>query len=119
MSTEPRTITVRTLDHGTLTVPEPTWCTGHAPYVGYRDDFTHYGPEQQLHFHGHLLWTAMLAHAPFSASPRVGVYVEQTGFAGTLDAAGLRELAAVQDVHAEQLRRLARELEAQQDGGDR
>ncbi|MEU7048044.1 DUF6907 domain-containing protein [Streptomyces eurythermus] len=117
--TAPRTVTVHTLDHGDVVVPEPSWCVNHDPFDGHREDFTHYGAEQPLHFRGELLWVAMLVQAPFSRSPHVGVYVEQTGYAGTLDAAGLRELADTQAVHAEQLRRLASELDAQQNGGDR
>ncbi|MEU0253310.1 hypothetical protein ABZ299_12540 [Streptomyces sp. NPDC006184] len=114
--TEPRTVTVHTLDHGSIVVPEPAWCTNHDPFDGHRDDFTHYGPEHPLHFRGHLLWTAMLVQAPFSPSPLIGAYIEQTGYAATLDPAGLRALADAEQAHADHLRRLADELTALREG---
>ncbi|MEV6116611.1 hypothetical protein AB0L59_30090 [Streptomyces sp. NPDC052109] len=118
MSTEPRTVTVHTLDHGNVTVPEPAWCTGRHEQDVDRADLTHYGPELRLHFRGEHLWTAMLAQAPYSPSPLPSVYVEQTGYTATLDPAGLRELADAEQAHAGYLRRLARDLEALQDGSD-
>ncbi|MGY4994059.1 DUF6907 domain-containing protein [Streptomyces sp. 900105245] len=112
MSAGEGTVTVHTLDHGSLILPEPGWCAGEHPFDGQRDEFTHYGAEQPLHFRGQLLWTAMLAQAPFSSSPLVGAYIEQTGWAATLDPAGLRALADVEQVHADSLRRLAAQLAA-------
>jgi hypothetical protein len=115
--TEPRIVTVHTLDHGDVTVPEPAWCTGHDPFPEQRADLTHYGPDRPLYFRGEQLWTAMLAQAPFSAAPLVGVYVEQTGYTGTLDPAGLRELADAEQAHADYLRRLAAELASLREEG--
>ncbi|MEU5112044.1 hypothetical protein AB0G64_11125 [Streptomyces longwoodensis] len=110
MSTEPRTVNVRILVVRELEVPEPEWCVDPHDGAHFLTDVTHYGPAQRLEFRGEPLWTAMLAQAPYSADPQVGVYVEQSRFTGTLDAAGLRELADAQQAHADYLRRLADEI---------
>ncbi|MGW2169015.1 DUF6907 domain-containing protein [Streptomyces sp. NPDC001705] len=77
--TEPRTITVPTVDHGDVTVPEPFWCTGHHPPGGYRADLAHEGEELALVVetpcHGPLrALSAALYQAPFS-STQTGVVV--------------------------------------------
>lgn len=41
MSTEPRTVTVETGDHGDVTMPEPLWCAGDHTSEGYREDIEH------------------------------------------------------------------------------
>jgi hypothetical protein len=111
-----RTITLPTLDHGDLTVPEPAWCTGHADHVPcHLVDLTHTGPEHAFAFEGHTLLVAMLSQDPYATDParhKTGLYVEQTGYAATLDYAGLRMLAAALTVHAMHLRTLADELAA-------
>lgn len=115
----PRTVTVPTLDHGDVTVPEPSWCTGHAPFPEHRADLTHYGPEHRLTYNGAELFRLMLAQTPFAerASHEVCAYVEQSGYAGSLDPAGLYDLAAALDAAGDQLRAFADQLTARLAGG--
>ncbi|MFJ3229793.1 DUF6907 domain-containing protein [Streptomyces sp. NPDC086787] len=113
MNAEPRTVTLRTLDHGNVTMPEPAWCAGHADHRPVdRADLTHSGTETPLTFHGHTLWTALLSQYPFATDHATGLYVEQGGFALTLDPVSLYSLAAALDTHADQLRALADQLAA-------
>ncbi|MFD8640828.1 DUF6907 domain-containing protein [Streptomyces zaomyceticus] len=109
-------ITLPTTDHGPVTLPEPTWCTGHNNHIpGYRIDLTHTGTEHEFAFTGEKLLVAMLSQDPFVTDPgrrRTGLYVEQTGYAATLDPAEIRQLAAALTVHAMHLRTLAAELAA-------
>jgi hypothetical protein len=120
MTTGPRTVTLPTLDHGDVTVPEPTWCTGHADHRPVdRVDLNHSGTEAQLAHQGNTLWTALLSQYPYATDPadrHTGLYVAQGGFALTLDPAGLSSLATALDAHADSLRRLAVELAALREG---
>ncbi|NNN30715.1 hypothetical protein HLK59_10135 [Streptomyces sp. S3(2020)] len=113
--TEPRTVTLLTEDHGNVTIPEPSWCVGHADHRPdtYRVDLDHKGPEHRLTHDGDLLWTAFLGQAPHSTSPQaraLGVFVEQGRYARTLNATELYDLAATFDAHADRLRELADQL---------
>lgn len=122
MSAEPRTVTLPTEDHGDVTLPEPAWCAGHLnPQPEYQADLTHYGPERRLTFNGEPLYVLMLAQTPYAerASRTVCAYVEQTGYTGSLDAAGLYDLAAALDAAADQLRAFADQLPAVVAEGDR
>jgi hypothetical protein len=117
VNAEPHTVTLTTADHGDVTLPEPSWCRGHSDHrpESYRVDLDHKGPEHLLRHQGELLWTAFLGEAPFASGPAyrgVGVYVEQGSFARTLDAAGLYDLAATFEAHADRLRDLADQLHA-------
>ena len=108
-----RTVTLPTLDHGIVTLPEPAWCTGHADHrPEYRVDLTHFGPEHSFAFEGEQLLIAKLAQAPFVEDEATGLLVEQTGYAATLDPTRLRMLAAALTVHAVHLRTLAEQLAA-------
>ncbi|MDX2538605.1 DUF6907 domain-containing protein [Streptomyces scabiei] len=112
-SAEPNTTTVNVLVTQSRTVAEPDWCAGHSSgRAEFLPDITHYGPEHDLDFRDHTLWKAMYTQAPFSGAPQVGVYVEQAGYTGTLDAAGLDDLADAMHRHALYLRRLATRLSA-------
>ncbi|WP_086564649.1 DUF6907 domain-containing protein [Streptomyces africanus] len=42
------TVTVFTADHGDVTMPEPSWCTGEHSAEGYRADIEHQGEEIEL-----------------------------------------------------------------------
>lgn len=109
----PRTVTVHTVDHGLVTMPEPAWCVGHeGDRPGHRVDLGHRGPAQDLDFGDHRLWSVLLVQAPFTTlgSRQTAVHVEQTGYAGTLDPAELDALAAALVEHAVQLRAAARQL---------
>jgi hypothetical protein len=123
VSTEPRTITLPTEDHGDVTLDEPSWCAGHADHRPdtYRVDLDHKGVEHRLHHLGELLWTAFLGQAPYASRPEhrgIGVYVEQGSYARTLDPAGLYDLAATLETHADQLRELADQLTRILDRGE-
>lgn len=116
MSTERRTVTLVTSDHGDVTIPEPSWCAGHADHVpGHRADILHLGPDVTLSFRGHHIADASLAQVPFAApgdpeigSPTPGVSISLIGRA--LDARGVYELAAALDTYADRLRDLADQL---------
>jgi len=110
-----RTVTLPTLDHGDVTLPEPSWCAGHADHRPdtYRVDLDHKGEEYLLRHNGELLWTAFLGEAPFATRPEhrgIGLYVEQGSYARTLDPTALYSLAAALDTHADLLRTLADDL---------
>lgn len=120
MRKEPRIVTLATSDHGDVTLPEPSWCLGHADHrpASYRVDLDHKGPEHRLAHNGELLWTAFLDQALYASGPQartLGVYVEQGSYAHTLDPAGLYDLAAALDAHAGRLREIADQLSAVQD----
>lgn len=120
MSTE-RTVTLPTIDHGDVTLPEPSWCAGHPnPHPQYHTDLTHYGPEHRLTFNGEPLFVLMLTQSPLSerASRDLAAYVEQSSYTGDFDPAGLYDLAAALDHAADQLRAFADQLAAIL-GGDR
>lgn len=111
--TASRTITVPTIDRGPLVLTCPSWCAGHDTRIPqYQADLSHTGPEHAFRFNGEQLLLALLTQYPFgSGSRETGLYVEQTGFARTLDPAGLRQLAATLTVHAVHLRTLAGQLD--------
>lgn len=111
-----RTITLATLDHGAVTLPEPGWCTGHLEHRPvHRVDLTHFGAEHAFAFDGSTLLTARFAQTPYANDPGArgtGLYVEQTQFAATLNYAEIRQFAAALTVHAMHLRTLADQLAA-------
>ena len=115
MSTEPRTITLVTEDHGPVALPEPGWCRGHADHQPgtYRVDLTHYGTETVLRFEGAEVFRLLLAESPYATRPvHQGVcgYVETCGYTASLSPAGLYGLAAALDAHADRLREFADQL---------
>lgn len=118
--TAPRTITVRTLDFGLVTMPEPAWCVSDHQPAGYRSDTIHSGPEVTHDFDGHELFTASLVSYPYSAfgGPSLGVSVDLGCIGQTLDPAELDRLAAAFVESAVRLRTLARELTVIQARGE-
>ncbi|WP_320783854.1 DUF6907 domain-containing protein [Streptomyces sp. CRN 30] len=111
-----RTITVRTVDAGDVTTPEPLWCVGHDGHqVGHRVDFFHRGQDLAVTFQGQEIGDAALVLAPFAPDPQPGVTVSLVG--RTLNPGELFELAAVLDRHADQLRTLADRLSEVLAGG--
>ncbi|MBZ3907319.1 DUF6907 domain-containing protein [Streptomyces griseiscabiei] len=120
-----RTITLTTVDHGDVTLPEPSWCVGHDDHQpdSHRSDILHRGPEVELLFRGAEVLTACLAHSPYATSTdpglggrTVGVSVYPPG--RTLAPVGLYELAAALDSYADQVRGLAEQLTAVLAGGE-
>jgi hypothetical protein len=121
--TEPRPITLPTVDHGEITLTCPAWCTGHADHHPgtYRADLTHYGPEHRLTFNGVELFRLMLAQTPHAerTSREVCAYVEETGYTGSLTPAGVYDLAAALDQAADRMREFADRLAVLLDGSSR
>lgn len=117
-----RTVTINTLDHGPVTIPEPAWCIGAHPDGGYRADILHAGPDVALAFHGRHITDASLVQSPFAGATRPGLGGRTTGVSisiigQTLDPVGLYGLAAALDGYADRLRDLADELAALLGGG--
>ncbi|MCX4972196.1 hypothetical protein [Streptomyces sp. NBC_00620] len=120
-----RTVTLATLDHGEITIPEPAWCIGHPNHRpdDHRADILHSGPDTVLAFRGRHITDASLVQSPFSTaeipelcSSTPGVSVSVLGL--TLDPVGLYELAAALETYADQLRNLADQLDTFLAGGD-
>lgn len=108
-----RTVTVPTLDHGDIVIPEPAWCAGHTgkrPEL--RCDTGHTGPAHHVAYQGHELAYTALVQYPFSehSDRGVGVVVELGQLGHRLTPDELDELAAVLVDYAGTLRHLARQL---------
>ncbi|MFD9519329.1 DUF6907 domain-containing protein [Streptomyces sp. NPDC059979] len=114
-----RSVTVHTLDHGPVTIPEPVWCAGHPDLPAeYRDDVHHTGPAHVVDYDGQALLTAELVAFPFGRHPvPPSLYVEITVPGVTLDPPGLEGLAAVLTEAAAELQRLALRLAVLRAGG--
>ncbi|QQM42806.1 DUF6907 domain-containing protein [Streptomyces liliifuscus] len=122
--TEARTVTLQTLDAGEVTLPEPSWCVGHADHQpdNYRADILHQGEDVVLTFRGHFITDAGLVQSPFATHASPGLGGRTTGvsvsvIARTLDPAGLYSLAASLDGYADRLRDMADQLSAILAGG--
>jgi hypothetical protein len=113
-------VTVSTLDHGLVHVPEPAWCIGHGDQPpGFRVDLAHTGPDIQIGTAGEPLFVAMLSQHPFgSGSHQPGLYVEPLHTPATYTPAELDQLAASLVEAAAQLRHQARWLTILQAGGN-
>ncbi|MFK4595741.1 DUF6907 domain-containing protein [Streptomyces pristinaespiralis] len=114
-----RTVTVHTVDHGDVTIPEPSWCVEEHTFEAYRVDIQHTGPDLVLTVpaEGDVVpvFTAAIVKRPFSPQdPRTLVQLEVDEWR-SFDAAGLDALAASLVEHAATLRKLARELSVLQE----
>ncbi|MEV6651185.1 hypothetical protein [Streptomyces sp. NPDC051219] len=109
----PRTVTVQTIDHGPVTIPEPEWCRGEHPAGWERSAIVHYGADlpASVPVPGGRAGTAAasLVQRPFDDDTRTLVEVELDQHYA-FDAAGLDLVAAALVEHASVLRHLAREL---------
>ncbi|MER6557212.1 hypothetical protein ABT300_05505 [Streptomyces sp. NPDC001027] len=116
MSTQPQpTVTLDTEDFGPITLPEPSWCRGHADHRpdAFRSDVTHYSAETVLAYQGSELFRVMVTESPYATRPehrRVCAYLEQGDYTGDFTPAGLYDLAATLDAHADRLRDYADQL---------
>ncbi len=124
MSTEPRTVSLPTVDHGAVTLQEPSWCAGHTHHdpETARADLIHAGPSIECAQLGRTLMSAELVQSPYATtstprlgSPTPGVSVYPLG--RTLDPTDLYALAAALDSYADRLRDLADQLDAILGGG--
>lgn len=123
---EPRTVTLVTEDHGNVTLPEPSWCSGHAHHdpESARADIIHAGPATELAFLGIEVFAAQLAQSPCATIPTspllggrtTGVSVHPLG--RTLNPTELYSFAAALDRYADQLRDLADQLHTILTGGE-
>ncbi|WP_326583322.1 hypothetical protein OG889_32735 [Streptomyces sp. NBC_00481] len=119
-----RTVTLLTIDHGSVTLPEPSWCTGHADHRPdtHRADILHTGPTHRLTHNGQPLGRALIFQAPCSelttSAVQASVVLDFEPHRG-FDAVGLYDLAASLDAAADRLRGLADQLHAVLAGGDR
>lgn len=119
-----RTVTLQTLDHGPVTVREPSWCRGHQDHdpETARVDLMHVGPSVECTFLGIQVFTAELVASPYASTslPRLGGRtpgVSVHPLSRTLDPVDLYNLAAALDRYADRLRDLADQLAALLDGG--
>ncbi|MFD9255975.1 DUF6907 domain-containing protein [Streptomyces bottropensis] len=116
-----RAVTLATVDHGNVTLPEPTWCVGHDDHVPvHRSDLTHYGPETSLAFRGAVLHRVRIGQAPFAKldTRELCGYLVQEEFAVSITPAGLQAFADALVCHAGALRHEARKLAAILAGGE-
>jgi hypothetical protein len=96
---DPRTITIPTLDHGPVTLPEPFWCAAEHLVDGYRADIAHEGEEHPLTvdaMDGQVqVATAFLYQRPFAerSTTAVVVAVDFGAEANEYDAQSLAGLA--------------------------
>nr|WTB31092.1 hypothetical protein OG781_17825 [Streptomyces sp. NBC_00830] len=90
-----RTVTVQTADHGDVTLPEPSWCTGVHQEGGHRSDISHHGrPTTVTLDDGTLLLQAQLAQFPYSVRDTAPYVALELGDAeGEYDQAALQDLA--------------------------
>lgn len=119
------TVTLPTSDAGEITLPEPSWCTGHADHRPDTAsvDLMHAGPQVELVHLGETLFSAQIVQSPCATpgGPALlggrlpGVSVDPLG--RTLNPAELYRLAAEVDAYAEQLRDLASDLDTVLSGG--
>lgn len=115
-----RTVTVPTLDHGLVVMPEPDWCIGHTedrPEL--LCDTGHIGARHTMTFEGLELGMAALVQDPFVVHSDRGVraLVELGELAHGLTSDELDALAAVLVDYARTLRHLSRQLSALRTAG--
>ncbi|MFD5511375.1 DUF6907 domain-containing protein [Streptomyces sp. NPDC127051] len=103
----PRIVSVRTVDHGVVDLPEPAWCVKVHQDDVHRADIHHQGVEQpavvDVPDTGPVRFlTAFLSQYPFAehASRGIAVAVEIEGEHYEFDPAGLGDLAATLTAHA-------------------
>lgn len=107
-----RTVTVETVDHGEITIGEPSWCVGHDDEpIGYRADVTHKSLWITGEFEGIEFLPACISWAPFSElQPQPDPVADVYEFPA-MDPEKLRALAAVVGAYAGQLYSLANQLD--------
>ncbi|WP_330330343.1 hypothetical protein OHS33_11775 [Streptomyces sp. NBC_00536] len=121
-----RTVTVETLDHGPVTLDEPSWCVVGHPAGNHRSGIRHDGMRHvaavDIPGHGRVEFLAAnLTQFPFaeSGSRDVKVVVEIDGEHPEFDPASLGDLAAAITAHALYgLLPLRARLQALQDGAE-
>lgn len=116
-----RTVTVQTRDHGTVTIPEPEWCTGEGhPDGSYLGDISHYGPDVMVTVGSwdgprELLTLALAQHRESDRPPGTAVHVTvhlADDQHSPYDEAALDQLADDMVDAAREVRHMARHLGA-------
>ncbi|WP_215456648.1 hypothetical protein [Streptomyces sp. ATCC 21386] len=122
--TEPRTVTLPTIDHGPVTLTCPAWCRGHADHRPdtHRSDILHIGPAVTLTFHGAEVVIACIVQAPCATIDTPGLGGRTPGIsmdppARTLTPVDVYSFAAALDGYADRIRDLADQLDAILAGG--
>lgn len=124
MSTEPRIVTLSTLDCGPVALVCPDWCAGHDTEPQYRSDLFHESREQQLDLPVRGGSAELLAVAfeqrPFTegwmgTTPFVNVAFDGDHFPVRVD--GLEAMADALEQHAATLREYAHQLAVLLAGG--
>ena len=122
--TEPRIVTLPTIDHGTVPLVCPDWCSGHETEPQYRSDLFHESREQQLDLPVHGGSAALLAvcfeQRPFTEGwigtrPFVNVGFDGDYYPVRVD--GLEAMADALEQHAAILREYAHQLAILLGGG--
>lgn len=118
------TVTLQTLDHGEVVLPEPAWCTGHdADTIGTLDEVTHNGRHVRagsIGSHGYVdFLDAFVTHAPYLVQrpephPLVSVNLDLNADA---DPDGVARIAHGLHAAALRLERLAAEAQHLRNGG--
>lgn len=120
-----RTVTIDTVDHGSVVLPEPDWCTGHGWQPTPRlADVTHYGvPVKATAMTEHRglvdLLVARISHAPYAVvqpepHPVVSVVID---LEADLDPSDARKVAQGLRVAAMRLEMVTGETERLRNGG--
>ena len=106
------TVTLQTLDHGEITIPEPTWCQGHdGEQVVQRVDVTHVGPTVAGEYAGVEFLPACISWGPFAEQrPEPYPLADVADFPG-MNPDELRELASETGLHAGRIYSKANELD--------
>lgn len=116
------TVTVRTRDHGLVTVPEPAWCSGIHRHGEFRADFYHASVQCEDEFAtsmGPAVLTTGLRENPFASGDEasVALVVEVSADWYPTSAAQVEEAAGALERAATHIRALQPQLAAAQDGG--
>lgn len=106
------TVTLQTLDHGRITIPEPAWCVGHdGEQIVQRVDITHVGTTTAGEYEGGEFLPARISWGPFAElRPEPYPLADVDEFPG-MDPDELRQLAAEVGTHAGRLYAKANELD--------
>lgn len=112
------TVTLDTLDHGRITIDEPSWCTGHdGEQIVQRSDIGHAGAATAGEYAGVEFLPARISWGPFAELQPEPYPVADVEEFPAMTPNELRELAAETARHADRLYRLADDLALLRLGG--
>jgi hypothetical protein len=106
------TVTLDTLDHGRITIPEPSWCDGHdGEDVVHRQDIGHAGGRVAAEFAGMEILPACISWGPFAELRPEPYPVADIDELPAMEPDEVRALAAELALHLGRLYRLSNHLE--------